>query len=152
MLYNHNLITSLVVNKNLNTNKKNIFIRTLAILQLVVASGVCIYFSSIENISLPEVSFEYIDKLLHFGAFVIYGLSLQVALVANLHKTRTKKIKFIVLLLAAIFAASDEIHQFFVPGRSSDILDWLADMLGVCLSLLTYNLICKIFKNIYKLF
>lgn len=32
--------------------------------------------------------------------------------------------------LAAGFGACDEIHQSFVPGRSCDAADWLADALG----------------------
>ena len=35
------------------------------------------------------------------------------------------------MLIGLAYAASDEIHQYFVPGRSSDAGDWLADALGV---------------------
>ena len=34
-----------------------------------------------------------------------------------------------------LFGASDEIHQSFVPGRDSDIRDWVADGLGTWLGL-----------------
>jgi len=33
-----------------------------------------------------------------------------------------------------VFAASDEIHQAFVPGRETDVMDWLADVAGICIS------------------
>ena len=36
----------------------------------------------------------------------------------------------VALLLCAAYAASDEIHQAFVPMRMPDPLDWLTDMLG----------------------
>jgi VanZ family protein len=32
--------------------------------------------------------------------------------------------------IAAVYAASDEWHQSFVPGRSADPADWLADAAG----------------------
>ena len=34
-------------------------------------------------------------------------------------------------LLAAGYAASDEFHQHFVPGRWPNLSDWLADVLGI---------------------
>jgi VanZ family protein len=34
------------------------------------------------------------------------------------------------VVLATIYGASDELHQAFVPGRSSDRYDVLADFLG----------------------
>ncbi|RJP18105.1 MAG: VanZ family protein [Deltaproteobacteria bacterium] len=30
----------------------------------------------------------------------------------------------------ALFGAVDEIHQFWIPGRSMDIFDWAADFAG----------------------
>jgi len=34
------------------------------------------------------------------------------------------------LLSAAFYGMTDEIHQYFVPGRSADPWDWLADTVG----------------------
>lgn len=40
-----------------------------------------------------------------------------------------------VLLLAlaagAVYAATDELHQHFVPSRQADVWDWLVDLAGV---------------------
>jgi VanZ family protein len=35
------------------------------------------------------------------------------------------------IALGLLYGASDEVHQAFVPGRNSDVQDWLADALGV---------------------
>ena len=35
------------------------------------------------------------------------------------------------VLIGLVYAATDEIHQSFVPGRSPDAADWVADALGV---------------------
>jgi VanZ family protein len=35
------------------------------------------------------------------------------------------------IFFGVIYALSDEIHQSFVPGRSADIFDFIADCIGV---------------------
>jgi len=50
-------------------------------------------------------------------------------------KARRASILFWPILTGGIYAASDEIHQYFVPGRSCDFLDWLADILGLALGI-----------------
>ena len=37
------------------------------------------------------------------------------------------------LIFAALYAASDELHQIAVPGRYATLPDWLADMAGIVL-------------------
>jgi VanZ family protein len=36
-------------------------------------------------------------------------------------------------VVAALYGASDELHQSFVPGRSCDAWDWASDTAGVTL-------------------
>jgi VanZ family protein len=38
--------------------------------------------------------------------------------------------------LASLYGASDEFHQAFVPHRSSEVADWLADTTGAALGAL----------------
>jgi len=38
---------------------------------------------------------------------------------------------WIAIALGLLYGASDEVHQVFVPGRNSDVHDWLADATGV---------------------
>ena len=35
------------------------------------------------------------------------------------------------LLIGVLYAASDEYHQSLVPGRDSDVYDWVADSIGL---------------------
>jgi VanZ family protein len=77
------------------------------------------------------------DKFLHFGA---YGL-LSVLLYLNLYFQDKIEIlnKFpatFTVLIASIYGLLDEIHQMFVPGRSAEFLDWLADFSGSLLAVL----------------
>jgi VanZ family protein len=39
----------------------------------------------------------------------------------------------------SLYGVSDEIHQAFVPGRSSDVLDWMADTAGTLVALYLFR-------------
>jgi VanZ family protein len=41
------------------------------------------------------------------------------------------------LAATSLFGAADEWHQQFIPGRSQDVADWLADTLGAGIGVLT---------------
>jgi VanZ family protein len=34
------------------------------------------------------------------------------------------------IVLTALYGATDEFHQWFVPGRTADVMDWLSDLAG----------------------
>lgn len=55
------------------------------------------------------------------------------------------------LLAGAAYAASDEIHQLFVPGRSCQFTDVLIDSTGVLLGILAGILVCRLCGVLYKL-
>ncbi len=59
-----------------------------------------------------------------------------------------KRAVWFVLLFGALFAVSDEIHQSFVPGRDPDFFDWLADCVGISISLLLINFANKIIQKL----
>ena len=44
------------------------------------------------------------------------------------------------ILIASLYGISDEFHQYFIPGRSADAWDWVADTLGavIAVSLLAW--------------
>ena len=67
------------------------------------------------NIAIP------FDKVAHFGAYGILGITAYVAWPKS-------PVKAVAVCVA--YGLSDEIHQMFVPGRSCDPWDWLADSLG----------------------
>ena len=66
-----------------------------------------------------------LDKVAHFGAYAVLGLLLAWA------SLESRLAAGWPVLLGLAYAASDEVHQYFVPGRSPDVADWMADALGV---------------------
>ncbi|MBO5743146.1 MAG: VanZ family protein [Clostridia bacterium] len=60
------------------------------------------------------------------------------------HDMNNKKAFFITILICFVYAVSDEIHQFFVPGRACRILDVLIDTLGSSFFILVCFLYSKI--------
>ena len=71
------------------------------------------------------------DKLLHateyagLAALLVLGLT-------HLGTMGMRRAALLAILLAAAYGATDELHQYFVPGRSCDLIDWLADLTGAC--------------------
>ncbi len=43
---------------------------------------------------------------------------------------------WLAVVLASVYGVSDEVHQSYVPGRSADAADWLADTAGAAVSVL----------------
>ena len=43
------------------------------------------------------------------------------------------------VLIVSLFGATDEFHQHFTPGRSMDVLDWLADTCGAVVAVAAYT-------------
>jgi len=62
----------------------------------------------------------------HFLEFAILSLLLFRAL----HVSKIKNAAVYAVIIAVIYAASDEIHQLFVPNRVCDIIDFSFDALG----------------------
>lgn len=70
------------------------------------------------------------DKITHFLEYAALGLLLIRALKKEYFKFNLTSLKFIALLIAAAYGASDEFHQRFVVGRQADFFDWLVDFYG----------------------
>ncbi|MCI0331332.1 MAG: VanZ family protein [candidate division Zixibacteria bacterium] len=82
--------------------------------------------SSIESASLPSLRFALGDKLIHLGEYGLFGF-----LFARLFVQLGWNNPYLwAVLFASFYGATDEIHQFYVPGRTMEVYDWIADTLG----------------------
>jgi len=65
---------------------------------------------------------------------------------------KKKELSFLVILILFLYAVLDELHQFFVPGRSCSLSDLFIDGTGIILAFLTYVIVkIKQFKNTFFL-
>jgi VanZ family protein len=100
--------------------------------------------SSFPAIELPKVEVISADKIVHMGVF---GLLTMLCYISLIHIEKPNMFSAKPLMWSAIicilYGASDEIHQYFVPNRSSEVQDWLADVLGVIIAVLVIKYFLK---------
>jgi VanZ family protein len=70
------------------------------------------------------------DKVLHFAAYAVLGALFTRAFNTTGIKHNLKLIFMFSVLLSSLYGISDEIHQYFVPYRTADYRDVLADIFG----------------------
>lgn len=95
---------------------------------LVVLSLLIFLASAQEQAPMPDLGFTWQDKVYHFFAYMAYAVTVYRAVSGTSVSTRGIIVR--VLVITAVYAASDEWHQSFVPGRSSEVQDWIADVSG----------------------
>jgi VanZ family protein len=113
----------------------NRFLRALCVASWIAVAlwaGTIFVLSSMSGKAIEQLNVWHIwDKEAHFLAFAVGGLLLALALQMAFRWRRAVVFRRTLLVLA-FFAASDEWHQLYTPGRSgADVRDWLADVLGV---------------------
>jgi VanZ family protein len=93
-------------------------------------AGLIFFASSRSHVASP--GFTTVDD--KFAHFAVYGLL--ATLVCRL--SHGWQMAFWSLLVVSGYGASDEWHQSFVPGRSSDVRDWIADTAGAAIAIALY--------------
>ena len=102
----------------------------------VILFSMLIYFvSSLSAPPAPTYPFEWGDKINHAGA---YGIMMVLAFRATrwlMPRSSTAAQLVVALTYCMLYGGSDEIHQAYVPNRTSDIFDWIADTAGALLAI-----------------
>ena len=101
---------------------------------LAIAYTSMMYYLSDHPKPLKEIRFILgYDKVAHVFEYGIFAFLWWNALYyynkSNLYLNK------IVLICGSIYAAIDEIHQGFTPGRDASIYDWMADITGLIIVL-----------------
>jgi VanZ family protein len=81
----------------------------------------------------------HFDKILHFFAYALLGMLFLRALRNGTIGDREGLVFVLAVLLTGIYGATDELHQYFVPTRSADWRDLIADFLGGCFGVYLYQ-------------
>lgn len=100
--------------------------RFLCIVMALGWMGLIFFLSHQPSLPAPSL-FPHQDKLFHAVTYGVLGFLFQGGLPA------TPRRWMLAWLMASLYGCSDEIHQMFVPGRSADPLDLLADSAGALL-------------------
>ncbi|GEM_PF-3270633 len=108
--------------------------------------------SSIPGYALPDISIWSWDKWVHVSVF---GLLAFLAIIgfeaAASYYNRTKYWVIVwVISICILYAATDEWHQWYVPNRSCEWLDFWADTIGITIVGVSYGLNLPPFGKIRK--
>ena len=108
-------------------------------LPVIAWAGAIFYGSSISSPNIP--SYPNSDKLLHIIEYAFLGFLLS-RLMRNAEYPFSRKkyfVYFLAMLIGLSYGVSDEIHQYFVPGRSCSLWDILADAIGAGIGACVYR-------------
>ena len=107
-------------------------LRRLSLLLAFAWMALLFYLSHQPSLETPML-FSGQDKVVHAAAYGVLGLLLLAAqpLQAQGYSRQQAGIS---VLIASLYGLSDEIHQHFIPGRSSEVLDWVADTVGALIA------------------
>lgn len=76
----------------------------------------------------PEVSVPFADKAAHGVAYGLLGVLVARAWARG--RPMSWRQAAGAAAAAALFGITDEVHQFFIPGRSAEFADWVWDCIG----------------------
>lgn len=93
-----------------------------------------------ENVMQPVIR-----KLAHFSIYTILGILTMNFMIT--FKRSFYQCSLVSVLVGFLYACSDEIHQFFTPGRSCEFRDICIDTLGVITGIIIVILITKFYRK-----
>lgn len=92
-----------------------------------------------------------IRKFAHFTLYFIGGILSYIAFFCTYNNKeindKKNKTETYSILFCFIYATSDEIHQYFIPGRSCRVFDVVIDILGALFAIVLCNLIRFFLEN-----
>jgi len=90
--------------------------------------------SSLPTSRLPDLGGHEIDKLLHFVQYAVLGYLVSRGWGPGRPAGNRRIGSWLPAVILLAFAALDESHQRWIPGRSVEFWDWVADSAGVMVS------------------
>lgn len=102
------------------------FLRLIPMLLCMAA----IFILSHQPGSEVEWLFPGVDKVAHLGVYAVLGGTVIYAFSAETRRQKRGMVLAAALVVPILFGASDEYHQTWIAGRSSEFLDLVADGTG----------------------
>jgi len=106
----------------------------LRVLLLILYVLLIFFVSSRPYLQSPGPDFKFKDKFAHLAEYTILGALLFGNIRWMVSRSRLTTFLFLFAIGVSV-AALDEMFQGYVPGRRTDITDWLADAVGVALGI-----------------
>lgn len=113
---------------------------------------ITLFNKNIDKERLDEIVIKYdvvLRKFTHFSGYLVGGVLLYFMYfyLNKLINNGLVYIKVYSVITGSLYAISDELHQYFVPGRSGEIKDVLLDSSGVITGVFLVWLLFKIIKK-----
>jgi VanZ family protein len=111
-------------------------------LPLFLWAGLIFWLSSLSRLPHVETPIIAADKLAHMSVFFVFCWFSRRALFFQTASTLFKRWSLLgAFLLSCVYGYFDEVHQLYVPGRSYDYFDMLADATGALCFVVLFVLI-----------
>ena len=124
--------------KFLERNKKKIIYIPLIIYWLILLIA-----TTLPGKDIPDLGIS--DKIEHFTAYAILTVFISLAYLFQRRLKLFSLHPFLSSLLTVmLYAALDEFHQIYIPGRTCDIRDWTADFVGALVGITFVMILIKI--------
>ncbi len=128
--------------KYLEKNRTTLVFSTLVVYWIILFVGTSIPAQSVPSLGIGG------DKVVHFFAYLILSALLYLTFIFQEKLSFAQRNAILLTLAIAIcYGVLDELHQMLVPGRSAELLDWIADALGAACGVLITFFLLKKFKK-----
>ena len=102
-------------------------------LPVLLWAAVIFVLSSMPVPPSPVPEFPFRDKVAHVILYAVLA-TLVARTLRRAHRLTLPATLTLAILMASAYGVTDEVHQRFVPRRSCDVRDWVADTLGATLA------------------
>lgn len=102
------------------------FYKLASLFIALIISVFIFYISSKSFPPNPFSEFSYTSLIYHFGIFFLFSFFL----ILGVNNKPASRYFILVLAISIVYAALDELHQYFVPGRVNSMSDWGIDIAG----------------------
>lgn len=111
--------------------------------------------SPLTSLAGEDTAIFIIRKAAHLTLYLVLGGLMYWALLPyarrrSARKAHTPKVQTLILtvtLIAGVYAITDELHQYFIPGRSAELRDVLIDTAGALLGALLAAQLARIWQK-----
>ena len=107
----------------------------VSLLIAIFFAGLIYYISDTPSSGFPS-GLGIKTKIYHLGVYFLLAFFISLAIIRG--KINNKYLIIIALLVSVAYGISDEIHQFFVPGRNSTFRDVFINTTGVLMAIVFY--------------